>query len=176
MFKICEYCQREFDGKYSKYTTGRFCSKKCARGFSSRDKRQEINRKVSLKLKGRETKSEHLRLEKNQRKALKRRKLALMIKWKSMPFEQLTKRAQRQLLLEDQNFRCSNCRHLFIWFGYQLIPELHHKDGNDKNRTYENSELLCPNCHSVTKNYAFRGRKHTESAKKIMRRTLKNCR
>jgi hypothetical protein len=45
---ICEYCSKEHDGTYG---SGRFCSEKCARGFSSRNKREEINRKVSLKLK-----------------------------------------------------------------------------------------------------------------------------
>lgn len=47
---ICEYCNKEHDGSYG---SGRFCSNTCARGFASRDKREEINKKVSLKLKGR---------------------------------------------------------------------------------------------------------------------------
>lgn len=37
--------------KYSKYTTGEFCSKLCTRSFSSKDKRLEINKKVSETLK-----------------------------------------------------------------------------------------------------------------------------
>ena len=45
---ICENCNIEHDGSYG---SGRFCSCKCARCFSSKAKRQEINRKVSLKLK-----------------------------------------------------------------------------------------------------------------------------
>lgn len=47
---ICENCGNEFNGKYSKWASGRFCSTKCARGFSTKLKRQEINLKVSLKL------------------------------------------------------------------------------------------------------------------------------
>lgn len=47
---ICENCGKEFTGKYSKWASGRFCSTKCARGFSTKLKRQEINLKVSLKL------------------------------------------------------------------------------------------------------------------------------
>lgn len=43
----CEYCNKEHDGKYG---SGRFCNQKCARGFSTRDKRKEINEKVSKKL------------------------------------------------------------------------------------------------------------------------------
>ena len=46
----CKYCGAEHDGLYG---SGVFCSPKCARGFSSQEKRQEINKKVSQKLKGR---------------------------------------------------------------------------------------------------------------------------
>ena len=39
----CENCQREHVGEYG---SGRFCSTKCARGFSTKAKRKEINKKV----------------------------------------------------------------------------------------------------------------------------------
>ncbi len=48
----CKNCHINEAIKYSKYTTGEFCSRKCARGFSSKEKRIEINNKVSKKLKG----------------------------------------------------------------------------------------------------------------------------
>lgn len=38
--------------------------------------------------------------------------------------------------------------------------ELHHKDGNPHNHIFSNLELVCPNCHSLTKNYRFRKRAH----------------
>ena len=44
---ICENCGKEHDGFYG---SGRFCSSKCARGFSTKAKREEINEKVSKKL------------------------------------------------------------------------------------------------------------------------------
>lgn len=44
---ICENCNKEHDGSYG---SGRFCSCKCARGFSSKEKRHEINEKVSKTL------------------------------------------------------------------------------------------------------------------------------
>lgn len=46
---ICEYCGNKFYGKLN--NTNRFCCKKCARGFSTKEKRKEINEKVSKKLK-----------------------------------------------------------------------------------------------------------------------------
>ena len=45
---ICENCNKEHDGSYG---SGRFCSSKYARAFSTKIKRKEINEKVSLKLK-----------------------------------------------------------------------------------------------------------------------------
>jgi len=42
--KTCENCGDEHNGKYG---SGRFCSTKCSRGFSTKAKRKEINEKVS---------------------------------------------------------------------------------------------------------------------------------
>ena len=45
--KLCESCKIEHD---SSYASGRFCSAKCSRSFSTRNKRKEINEKVSKTL------------------------------------------------------------------------------------------------------------------------------
>lgn len=50
--KKCENCSIDHDGSIA---SGRFCSMKCCRSFSTKSKRKEINEKVSLKLKGRES-------------------------------------------------------------------------------------------------------------------------
>jgi len=47
--KNCENCKQDHDGSYG---SGRFCSTKCARGFSTKAKRKEINEKVSNALIG----------------------------------------------------------------------------------------------------------------------------
>jgi len=44
----CENCGNHHDGSYG---SGRFCSLKCARAFSTKSKRKEINEKVSKTLK-----------------------------------------------------------------------------------------------------------------------------
>jgi len=46
---LCEKCKKEHDGSYA---SGRFCSPKCARSFSTLNKRQKINQKVFKRLKG----------------------------------------------------------------------------------------------------------------------------
>lgn len=43
----CELCDKEHEGKYG---SGRFCGKVCARAFSTKAKRAEINEKVSKTL------------------------------------------------------------------------------------------------------------------------------
>ena len=46
---VCENCGSNHDGSYG---SGRFCCSKCARGFSTKANREEINRKVSKSLGG----------------------------------------------------------------------------------------------------------------------------
>lgn len=48
----CKYCKKNEAIKYSKYSSGEFCSKSCAAGFSTKAKRKEINAKVSKILTG----------------------------------------------------------------------------------------------------------------------------
>ena len=43
----CENCTNTHDGSYG---SGRFCNQKCAKAFSTKTKRKEINKKVSKKL------------------------------------------------------------------------------------------------------------------------------
>lgn len=47
--RTCENCNSEHDGKYG---SGRFCSAKCSKSFSTKVKRNEINIRVSQKMKG----------------------------------------------------------------------------------------------------------------------------
>lgn len=49
---ICENCQKEHVGEYG---SGRFCNNKCARSFSTKSKRKEINKNLSKKMKGYKT-------------------------------------------------------------------------------------------------------------------------
>lgn len=49
----CEQCESTHDGSYG---SGRFCTSKCARGFSTKEKRKSINEKVSSALGGKPSK------------------------------------------------------------------------------------------------------------------------
>ncbi len=48
----CKNCNQEEAVKYSKYTSGEFCSRECARAYSTKLKRNEINKKVSKTMTG----------------------------------------------------------------------------------------------------------------------------
>ena len=48
----CKCCKEKQAVKYSKYSTGDFCSRECARRYSTLAKREEINKKVSETLTG----------------------------------------------------------------------------------------------------------------------------
>jgi hypothetical protein len=48
----CKNCEIKDAVKYSKYSSGQFCSKSCAASFSTKEKRDDINKRVSMKLLG----------------------------------------------------------------------------------------------------------------------------
>lgn len=58
----------------------------------------------------------------------------------------------RNYLISQANSSCEVCG----WNKKNLITnkstlEIHHKDGNYKNNKINNLQVLCPNCHSLTK-------------------------
>jgi predicted HNH restriction endonuclease len=44
------------------------------------------------------------------------------------------------------------------WMGQKIPLEQHHKDGNSENNSKDNLELLCANCHALTKNYGAKNK------------------
>jgi hypothetical protein len=55
---FCENCNITHTGTYG---SGRFCGIICARGFATKNKRNEINKKVSSKMSGRKLTTEHIK-------------------------------------------------------------------------------------------------------------------
>lgn len=62
------------------------------------------------------------------------------------------------LLLRDElkSPVCEQCRGA-EWMGKPMPLELHHINGNPFDDRIENLQVLCPNCHALTDNYAGRG-------------------
>lgn len=64
----------------------------------------------------------------------------------------------RERILYEQNEKCNKCG-LKDWLGEPITLELEHKDGDNKNNSRDNLEMLCPNCHSQTKTWRGRNTK-----------------
>lgn len=210
IIKKCELCEEEFNATRTFYQDGitikgetRFCNKKCARSFSTREKRKEINIKVSKKLK------KHYTCEKCNRKFKKSQsyiahvghcgkekrssltleaitlggkngglatKLKRLNDYKTLEWGELIKQysirtLKHHIILKEQNGKCGNCG-INKWMDQTLILQLHHIDGNHKNMERQNLICLCPNCHSITNNFCFKGKKHTEKSKLKISKTL----
>jgi 5-methylcytosine-specific restriction endonuclease McrA len=163
----CEYCGNEQNGSFA---TGRFCSIKCSCGFSSREKRKEINKKVSAKLKGVKPKHPHKITKEESAKG----RQARIINEERKPSDKRSPETNRRVILREQDDRCNICKNEFIWMNNSLYHQLHHKDGNHHNNVRENLEVLCPNCHNQTDGFTGRGRHHTEEDKIKIKIGMKN--
>jgi DNA-binding CsgD family transcriptional regulator len=67
----------------------------------------------------------------------------------------LKRRLVREGLKEE---RCEGCG-LHRWQGRALALALHHVNGDRDDNRLENLEILCPNCHALTENFAGRNRR-----------------
>jgi hypothetical protein len=59
--------------------------------------------------------------------------------------------------------RCEQCG-IDEWEGRALSMALHHVNGDRQDNRLENLQLLCPNCHSQTDNFAGRRKERREAA------------
>ena len=161
----CENCNNDHDGSYG---SGRFCCAKCARGFSTKLKRKEINVKVSEKLKGIKPKNPHIFTDEERKRGQKKGSktgihkaiLQNKINYESLilllPYDELGRKGLRDRILKEQNGLCVKCNNKNEWQGELLVFHLDHIDGNHNNNNRENLRMICPNCHSQTKNYTAR--------------------
>lgn|GEM_PF-1850995 len=164
--KKCKNCQSKDAIKYSKYSNGNFCSSKCARSFSTKEKRKEINEKLSNKLKGKPTGINRFNnFSKEKWKEInEKRKEYWKNKLFNTNFNDLGVDSKRNKVILEQNEQCNKCK-LSKWLDEKITLELEHIDGNHQNNKRENLEALCPNCHSLTP--TWRGRNKQNNKRKI---------
>ncbi len=147
----CEFCSESHEGSYG---AGRFCSSLCARRYSSNLKREEVNQKVSKKLK--ERKHEMTPARKKQLKKLNgSRKEFWNQKFQRSSWDELGPGWRRRRVLEEQKSQCALCK-IGEWCGKPLSLHLDHINGDRFDNSRENVRMICPNCHSQTETYCSR--------------------
>ena len=65
---------------------------------------------------------------------------------------------KRLLFANLKTHKCEQC-HESEWQTQKIPLELHHVNGNRYDNRIDNLQLLCPNCHALTKNYRGKNRK-----------------
>jgi len=75
-------------------------------------------------------------------------------RWKQGLWNRKISRSVRTYMTESADYKCQKCG----WgkvnpYSGRIVLEVHHIDGDKTNQAKDNLIVLCPNCHSLTKNY-----------------------
>ena len=168
----CKQCGKKFKKTYSQInkTKNNFCSKSCSATYNNKGVKRNCggyNTKGNKKdyfcivCKKKLPRKQKYCSNKCQNKD---KKLKIINDWKSGKTSGLQLCGKlsvniRKYLLEEANFTCSKCGWNEINKYTKLSPlHIHHKDGDWKNTKPKNLKVLCPNCHSLTKNYGSSNR------------------
>jgi Zn finger protein HypA/HybF involved in hydrogenase expression len=168
----CRKCNKEFEPVKGLVN---YCSLECrnSRSWSEEDKKKKsISAKNSDKVKTVNTNRPDnfwVKITETRRKNHKKKIL-------ETNFENLSFNSLRFRILYEQNNKCNKCG-LNEWLDQELVLELEHKDGNNKNNARDNLEMICPNCHSLTQTWRGRNkreRRHRVPDKQLLESLLVN--
>ena len=84
--------------------------------------------------------------------------------WSKVLFDELSPAKRRERLLEEANYKCSQCGYNKTRDNGKTILEVDHINGDSTNNSKDNLRVLCPNCHALTptfRNWGNRGNKKT---------------
>lgn len=166
----CLQCGREILGvdRFRK----KFCNSSCAASFNNRNVTRHRNKQKAHCLNcGKEIDSRNKFCNNTCHAEYERRQY--IERWKQGKETGITGKdgiatAIRIYLFEKHNNSCELCGWNQINPYTGVVPlQIHHIDGNCKNNSEENLQLLCPNCHVLTDNFGSRNK----NATRIDRRT-----
>jgi len=168
----CKKCDKEFEPLKGLVN---YCSLECrnSRSWSEEDKKKKsISAKLSEKVMiANRNKPEDYWEKIGEIRKENHRKQILESNYEDLSFESL-----RFRILYEQEKKCNKCG-LNSWLGQELILELEHKDGDNKNNERNNLEMICPNCHSLTETWRGRNkmeRRHRVPDKQLLESLLIN--
>lgn len=159
--KICKKCEKEFAPSKGLIA---YCSLSCRNSKGPRS--EEEKRRISDGVKRHLLEYGPATLTEEQRNNLRKKALEygeirrqksntelLLADFTALTFERLRKR-----VILEQDKKCNHCENS-KWMGKDIIFELDHINGDNKDNTRENLEALCPNCHSMTDTWRGRNKK-----------------
>ena len=177
-YKTCLQCSKDFDATQNRRK--KFCNHSCAASFTNKDivRNTITNSKTLEAISTKECIQCKIQLDEiNQRyskycsrscSSLHKKEKTIQ-KWKKDPNSATRKDGGlslpvREYLLAEAGYKCSKCD----WdkrnpFSQKPALEINHIDGDSSNNYPENLEVLCPNCHSLTKNYKALNKKSSRT-------------
>lgn len=85
--------------------------------------------------------------------------------WERLQRGEISERSViRSTLKREVGEFCFECN-LTTWRGFPIPLEVHHKDGNAGNNSFDNLSLLCPNCHGITDTWKGRNKGQGRAAR-----------
>jgi len=136
--RTCENCGDVHSGEYG---SGRFCSTKCSRGFSTKSKREEINEKVSETL----SKDKTNRSERNFVREASKHAAYSRIQEATSILDMSSRTTMK--ILKRMKLPCFSCG----WYYEGVNGDIHHIDQRKNGGSDHNANLtyICPNCHRL---------------------------
>lgn len=89
-------------------------------------------------------------------------------------FETLGRNYKRKFLIEESEYKCSQCCFSKTREDGSSILEIDHIDGDHTNNSRDNLRVLCPNCHALTPNFRNWGRTSKHKTSKRLRKGNKD--
>lgn len=154
----------------------KYCSHSCAAHINGLGeiRSNEVKKKISDSLKkgyasgailGRhgkkftpEQKAQH---SERMKKTIKERRVRRI---KELPFESLSKKERRSIIIGEQSGLCALCGIPSEWNNQPLTLQIDHIDGNNSCDKRSNLRALCPNCHSQQPTWGSKNWKNLRSS------------